>query len=215
MPSLLRRRGDPTAGVADYSRLDAMCSKRSISMTRLRVPLGERSQWPMRRVSEDRALGQCCWLQANALERGKSLARGEGRRCSRALAIAPEQPLLLNFMGYAKLERGEDMDSAEAMIRKASEFAPDDASIIELRWAGPSSSAARSMTAIATLQQSGGKGPGPGRNAGALGDALYKSGRRYEARFAWNAALVTAEDKIAQRVKSKLASGLTTADAAP
>jgi hypothetical protein len=44
---------------------------------------------------------------------------------------------------------------------------------------------------------------------------LYESGRRYEARFAWNAALVTAEDDIASRVKAKLVSGLTTANAAP
>jgi hypothetical protein len=36
-----------------------------------------------------------------------------------------------------------------------------------------------------------------------------------EARFAWNAALVTAEDDVARRVKAKLESGLTTADAAP
>ena len=48
-----------------------------------------------------------------------------------------------------------------------------------------------------------------------LGDALFKSGRRYEARFAWNAALISAEDDIATRVKAKLASGLTPANAAP
>ena len=36
-----------------------------------------------------------------------------------------------------------------------------------------------------------------------------------EARFAWNAALVTAEDEVAARVKAKLASGLTPANAAP
>ena len=50
--------------------------------------------------------------------------------------IAPEQPVVLNFLGYAKLERGEDVDAAEAMIRKASELAPDDASITDsLGWA--------------------------------------------------------------------------------
>jgi hypothetical protein len=36
-----------------------------------------------------------------------------------------------------------------------------------------------------------------------------------EARFAWNASLVTAEDDVATRVKAKLASVLTTANAAP
>ena len=52
------------------------------------------------------------------------------------LAVAPDQPLLLNFLGYGKLERGEDSDAAEAMIRKASELAPDNASITDsLGWA--------------------------------------------------------------------------------
>ena len=44
---------------------------------------------------------------------------------------------------------------------------------------------------------------------------MFKSGRRYEARFAWGAALITGEDEIAARVKAKLASGLTQANAAP
>jgi hypothetical protein len=44
---------------------------------------------------------------------------------------------------------------------------------------------------------------------------LFTSGRRYEARFAWTAALVTAEDEIARRVKAKLEHGLTKANAAP
>ena len=36
-----------------------------------------------------------------------------------------------------------------------------------------------------------------------------------EARFAWSAALVTAEDDVAARVKAKLDAGLTPANAAP
>jgi tetratricopeptide (TPR) repeat protein len=130
------------------------------------------------------------------------------------LAIAPDQPLLLNFMGYAKLEKGEDLDSAEAMIRKASELAPDDASITDsLGWA--MFKRGKVDDAIATLQKAAEKDPDQAEIQEHLGDALYKSGRRYEARFAWNAALVTAEDDIAVRVKEKLAAGLTAANAAP
>src|SRR4029453_17041980 len=44
-----------------------------------------------------------------------------------AMKLEPENPLLLNFLGYGKLERGEDLDVAEAMIRKASALRPDDA----------------------------------------------------------------------------------------
>ena len=48
-----------------------------------------------------------------------------------------------------------------------------------------------------------------------LGDALYKAGNRFEARYAWSAALITADDEIAGRVKAKIEAGLTPATAAP
>jgi tetratricopeptide (TPR) repeat protein len=130
------------------------------------------------------------------------------------LANSPDQPLLLNFLGYAKLERNEDVDAAEAMIRKASDLAPDDASITDsLGWA--EFKRGKTDDAIATLQRAAEKDPDQAEIQEHLGDALYKSGRRYEARFAWSAALVTAEDDMATRVKAKLASGLTSSNAAP
>jgi len=202
---------DANAGIADYSRLGDVLEAmdrhdqaadafgRAVAMANARSRKTE--LWPM------------LLLQANALEEGNRWPEAKAA-LQQGLAIAPEQPLLLNFMGYAKLERGEDMDSAEAMIRKASELAPDDASIIDsLGWA--QFKRGKVDEAIATLQQAAEKDPDQAEIQEHLGDALYKSGRRYEARFAWNAALVTAEDNIATRVKSKLASGLTSANAAP
>jgi tetratricopeptide (TPR) repeat protein len=152
-------------------------------------------------------------LRASALEQANRWPEAK-TALQQGLAIAPEQPLLLNFLGYAKLERGEDMDSAEAMIRKASELAPDDASITDsLGWA--QFKRGKVEDAIATLQRAAEKDPDQAEIQEHLGDALYKSGRRFEARFAWHAALITAEDEIAARVKAKLASGLNTANAAP
>ena len=112
------------------------------------------------------------------------------------------------------LERGEDVDSAEAMIRKASQLAPDDASITDsLGWA--QFKRGKVDEAIETLQRAAEKDPTQADIQEHLGDALYTSGRRFEARFAWQAALVSGEDKIAERVKTKLASGLNPGDAAP
>jgi tetratricopeptide (TPR) repeat protein len=131
-----------------------------------------------------------------------------------ALALAPDQPLILNFLGYAKLERGEDLDAAEAMIRKASALAPDDASITDsLGWA--LYKRGRYADAIETLQRAAAKDPGQPEIHEHLGDALYSIGRRYEARFAWNAALVSAEDDVAARIRIKIDAGLTPATAAP
>jgi tetratricopeptide (TPR) repeat protein len=152
-------------------------------------------------------------LRASALQDANRWPEAK-QALQEGLAAAPDQPLLLNFLGYAKLERGEDMDAAEAMIRKASELAPDDASITDsLGWA--QFKRGKVDDAIATLQRAAEKDPDQAEIQEHLGDALYKSGRRYEARFAWNAALVTAEDEMAARVRAKLTSGLTTANAAP
>ena len=152
-------------------------------------------------------------LQASALEQGKRWPEAR-EALQQGLTIAPQQPLLLNFLGYAKLERGEDVDAAEAMIRKASELSPDDASITDsLGWA--QFKRGKTGEAIDTLQKAAEKDPDQAEIQEHLGDALFTSGRRYEARFAWAASLVTAQDEVAARVKAKIASGLTPGNSAP
>ena len=152
-------------------------------------------------------------LRANALQDANRWPEAKAA-LQQGLALAPDQPLLLNFLGYAELEKGENLDSAEAMIRKASELAPDDASITDsLGWA--LLKRGKMDEAIATLQRAAEKDGQQAEIQEHLGDALYRSGRRYEARYAWSAALVTAQDEIAGRVKAKLSGGLTPANAAP
>jgi tetratricopeptide (TPR) repeat protein len=202
---------DPTAGMADYSRFGDVLE----AMDRH----NEAADAYGRAIALANAQGQKSdlWslqlLRANALEQADRWPEAKAA-LQQGLAISPDQPLLLNFLGYARLERGEDMDSAEAMIRKASDLAPDDASITDsLGWA--QFKRGKVDEAIETLQRAAEKDPDQAEIQEHLGDALYKSGRRFEARFAWNAALVTAEDEVATRVKAKLASGLTSANAAP
>ncbi len=201
----------PNAGIADYSRLgdvfEAMKRHNEAAAAYSKAVALARAQqlkadlWPI------------LLLQASALEQAHRWPETKAA-LQEALAIAPEQPLLLNFIGYAELEHGENVDAAEAMIRKASDLAPDDASITDsLGWA--QFKRGKTADAITTLQRAAEKDPDQAEIQEHLGDALYKSGRRFEARFAWQAALVTAEDDVAGRVKAKLASGLTSANAAP
>jgi len=168
-------------------------------------------------IAQSQKLDSQLWslllLRASALENARRWPEAKAA-LQQALTLSPDQPMLLNFLGYAKLERGEDMDAAEAMIRKASDLAPDEASITDsLGWA--EFKRGKVDDAIATLQRAAEKDPAQAEIQEHLGDALYRSGRRYEARFAWNASLVTAEDEIAARVKAKLAAGLNPANAAP
>ena len=152
-------------------------------------------------------------FHASALE---SADRWDEAKAEMALAMqqSPDNPLLLNFLGYGQLERGENLDAAEAMVRQASALRPDDASITDsLGWA--QHKRGRNAEAIATLQRAAEGDPAQAEIHEHLGDALYSVGRRIEARFAWRAALVTAEDKARKRLDSKLAIGLTAANASP
>ncbi len=131
-----------------------------------------------------------------------------------ALKLDPDNALLLNFLGYGKLERGEDLDTAEAMIRKASALRPDDASITDsLGWA--LFKRGRVDEAIETLSRAAAGDPSQSEIHEHLGDALYSAGRRIEARFSWQAALITAEDQAKSRLERKMELGLNTANAAP
>lgn len=128
--------------------------------------------------------------------------------------LNPTQPLVLNYLGYAKLERGEDLDAAEALIVEASKRAPADAAITDsLGWA--QYKRGRLAEAIATLQRAAESDPDQSEIREHLGDALYSAGRRFEARFAWEAALFTAEEEVGARIRAKLQQGLTSATAAP
>jgi Flp pilus assembly protein TadD len=100
------------------------------------------------------------------------------------------------------------------MIRKASALAPDDASITDsLGWA--LYKRGRVDEAIDVLQKAAVTDPVQAEIQEHLGDALYSVGRRFEARFAWRAALATADEEETARLNSKIAAGLTQATAAP
>jgi tetratricopeptide (TPR) repeat protein len=133
---------------------------------------------------------------------------------ARAQQLAPNNPLVLNFLGYAQLERGENLDEAEALIAEASRRAPDDASITDsLGWA--QFKRGKVEEAIATLQRAAVSDASQAEIHEHLGDALYTAGRKFEARHAWNAALITAEDDVKARVEAKIRTGLAPANAAP
>ncbi|WP_343347402.1 tetratricopeptide repeat protein [Sphingomicrobium sp. XHP0239] len=132
-----------------------------------------------------------------------------------ALALAPDQPLVLNYLGYAMLEAGEDTGLASAFIRKASALSPDSPAITDsLGWAlykiGDVDGA---IEALARASQQAPSDPEIHEH---YGDALFAAGHRMDARFAWNAALVYADEDAARtRIEDKIAYGLAPANAAP
>lgn len=127
--------------------------------------------------------------------------------------LAPTEPLVLNYLGYAQLERRENMVEAEALVREAHRLAPTNAAITDsLGWA--LFLKGERAEGIALLEQAAQASPDDVEINEHLGDAYFATGRRSEARFAWAAARVHAEGADATRLSEKIETGLTAALAA-
>jgi Flp pilus assembly protein TadD len=126
----------------------------------------------------------------------------------RAYQLASDQPLVLNYLGYAQLVHRENMAEAERLVREAHRLAPDNAAITDsLGWALYLKG--ELTEAIQLLEQAVEGEPADVEINEHLGDAYFTAGRRTEARFAWRAALVYAEGDAVARLRSKIDTGLT------
>lgn len=152
-------------------------------------------------------------LRGSALTQSGDWTRGKAA-LQEAHRLAPDQPVVLNFLGYSQLERRENLAEAEKLISEASRLQPDDAAITDsLGWAHYVRGDL--AKAIGLLERAARGQPADAAIAEHLGDAYYSAGRRYEARYAWQAALTHAQGKAADRLRSKIDAGLRPDLAAP
>lgn len=125
-----------------------------------------------------------------------------------ALTLFPDQPLVLNYLGYSLVEKKGDLAEAQAMIEKAVAQRPEDGYITDsLGWVlyrvGKFEEAVKPMERAVELLP-----VDPVLNDH-LGDVLWKVGRKREAEFQWKRALSFGPDEeIAERVRHKLEVGL-------
>ncbi len=104
-----------------------------------------------------------------------------------ALELFPEQPLVLNYLGYSWVDMGLNLEPALDMIRKAVELRPNDGYIVDsLGWAyyrlGRFEDAAKELERAVTLR------PDDPVINDHLGDAYWQTGRTLEAQFQWRHA---------------------------
>jgi len=102
----------------------------------------------------------------------------------KALALFPEQPLVLNYLGYSWVDKGLHLDEGMDMIRKAVEQRPDDGYIVDsLGWAyfrtGNYDEAVKNLERAVLLK------PDDPTINDHLGDAYWRVGRTLEAHFQW------------------------------
>ncbi len=127
-----------------------------------------------------------------------------------ALDLEPGQPSVLNYLGYSLIERGEKLQEALDMVRRAVQARPGDGYIIDsLGWAyfklGRYEDAVRELERAVSLMPTD-----PVINDH-LGDAYWMVGRRLEARFQWRHALdgrPSPEPELKRKILDKLAHGL-------
>ena len=122
-----------------------------------------------------------------------------------ALRLAPDEPVVLNHLGYSLVERGEEIGEAFAMIEAALSAEPESGSITDsLGWAyyqqGDYRTAARLLEEAVTLE------PGSATITDHLGDAYWHLGRLAEARYEWRRALDLDDvtEAEAARIRGKL-----------
>lgn len=131
----------------------------------------------------------------------------------KALELNPDQPQVMNYLGYSWVDRGMNLNEGLAMIQKAADLRPSDGYIIDsLGWAyyqlGKFDDSVREMERAVSL-----KPEDPVLNDH-LGDALWRVGREREARYQWDQALsLKPEPEDEAKIKKKLESGLTGVDA--
>lgn len=125
-----------------------------------------------------------------------------------ALTLKPDEPQVLNYLGYAWADRGEHLKEALAMLEKAASLEPRSGAIVDsLGWARyrirQYPDAARDLERAVLLA------PSDPEVNNHLGDAYWRIGRKLEARFQWRRVLSLDTDaKTKGEVEAKLERGL-------
>jgi tetratricopeptide (TPR) repeat protein len=140
-------------------------------------------------------------------ERSKQWAKAEAD-LTKALELFPDQPHVLNYLGYSWIDQGIKLDEGMAMIKKAVQQRPDDGYIVDsLGWAyyrvGYYEEATKQLERAIEL-----KPEDPTINDH-LGDAYWRVGRVLEARFQWaHARDLKPDAEDLPKIEEKLKEGL-------
>ena len=140
-------------------------------------------------------------------ERSKQWPKAEAD-LKKALELFPDQPLVLNYLGYSWVDQGVNLDEGMRMIRRAVEQRPDDGYIVDsLGWAnfriGNYEDAVKDLDRAVELK------PDDSTINDHLGDAYWRVGRVLEAHFQWSHAKdLNPDPEDLPKIEEKIKSGL-------
>jgi tetratricopeptide (TPR) repeat protein len=141
-------------------------------------------------------------------ERSKQWNKAEADM-RKALELQPEQPHVLNYLGYSWIDQGINLDEGMKMIKRAVDQRPDDGYIVDsLGWAyyriGNYDEAVKNLERAIDL-----KPEDPTINDH-LGDAYWRVGRTLEAKFQWaHARDLKPEPEELPKIQAKIDNGLS------
>ncbi len=150
---------------------------------------------------------QLLFKRGMALERAKRWDRAE-RDLEHALRLRPDQPLVLNYLGYSWVDQGVNLERALGMLERAVRQRPDSGYIVDsLGWAfyrmKNFPEAVRHLERAVELMS---RDPVINDH---LGDAYWRVGRHREARIQWRRALsLEPEAEIVPAIREKILRGL-------
>ncbi|WP_348540466.1 tetratricopeptide repeat protein [Shimia sp. R9_3] len=130
----------------------------------------------------------------------------------KALELNPEQPQVLNYLGYSLVEKQIKLDEALDMIERAVAARPDSGYIVDsLGWV--LFRLGRYDEAVAHMERAVELMPVDPVVTDHLGDVYWAVGRKLEAQFQWRRALSfvdadTVEEADPERIRRKLEEGL-------
>ncbi len=148
------------------------------------------------------------YTRGMALERAKNWDAAE-KDFRKALKLKPEEPSVLNYLGYSYLDRGVNLKEGRKLIEQAYNKKPDDGYIVDsMGWALFMNG--EFDQAVQHLEKAVESAPGDATINEHLGDAYWRVGRQAEARFQWERALVLGPEEQAQRnaIANKIEKGL-------
>ena len=181
--------------------------QRSMSLFQEAIKSYTRAIEVAKRETYTEAIWPILFLRGISFERSKNWASAESDFIS-ALELSPDQPQVLNYMGYSLLERKEKLDQALKMIILAAEKSPDSYHIIDsLGWAyykkGDFGKALLYLEKAMEIESTD-----PIVNDH-LGDVLWMLGRKREAKFQWKKSLSFNPESVDQKnTEDKLKFGL-------
>lgn len=145
------------------------------------------------------------YARAIAEERSHRWDAAEGD-LKHALQLSPDQPQVLNYLGYSWVDQGRHLPEALGMLEKARSLSPFDGYIVDsVGWAYYR--LGRYPDAVKALENAIQLVPGDPTVNAHLGDAYWKVGRKLDARFQWSHALAFGPDATEKaELEKKLAS---------